>query len=102
MESKIRVIIVPPDQDPYVKEISNTLEEMQGIVDGYLEVVGTEFRNAVVVCNEEGMIHDLPKNVYGIHGTFFVANVSGSEFASLTELECKILMKEIKKVRGEV
>lgn len=39
-----------------------TLEEMQGVVGGYIEVVGTMDESRVMVLNEEGKLKKLPLN----------------------------------------
>lgn len=39
-----------------------SLEEMQKIVDGYIQIV-TIGSGQYMVCNEEGLIHDLPVNL---------------------------------------
>lgn len=51
--------------------IVDTLEAMQSIVGGYIEVVGLSEEN-VIVCNEEGRILGLPANALGICGTLIV------------------------------
>lgn len=38
-----------------------TLKELQDAVGGYIEVAGT-FHNRLVICNEEGLLKDLPIN----------------------------------------
>jgi len=48
---KIKVLIVEPIMDPYIKEISNTLEEKQKIVGGLIQK--TELENNVdLIYNE--------------------------------------------------
>lgn len=50
---KIKVIIKQPGRAPYVTNISNTLENLQKTVDGYIETV-TLCSDLVIICNEEG------------------------------------------------
>lgn len=35
--SKIRILALPVDREPYITNISNTLENMQRFVGGYIE-----------------------------------------------------------------
>ena len=60
---------------PYEKVIKNKLEEKQKIVNGLIEYVSLD-NNALLVCNEEGIIlgHE-PNRILGrdiIAGTFFI------------------------------
>lgn len=60
--STIKVIIVEPQKAPYVKEIENTLEAKQAIVDGWIEQLSLPKDNVVIILNEEGKINNLPYN----------------------------------------
>ena len=59
--SKIRVLIVEPNKEPYQKRINHTLEDMQNVVGGLIEFVELE-HNVDLICNEEGKIYNLPMN----------------------------------------
>lgn len=61
MPAKITVIMCPVDRPPYVTNISPTLKNMQKIVGGHIETVALT-TDAVIVCNEEGLLLDLPLN----------------------------------------
>lgn len=67
----LEAVVKAPGEKPRVTLISDTLEAMQSIVGGCIEVVGFDEEN-VVVCNEEGRLLGLPENVFGIRGTFIV------------------------------
>lgn len=57
----IRVVIVPPDSDAYVQEIENELQVMQDVVGGYIEM--TRLTQGInIVCNEDGVAQQLPRN----------------------------------------
>ncbi len=76
---KVRVYATDGSR-PEDKAVS-TLEELQALVGGYVELV--YFRNSydkVFVVNEEGRLHNLPENPYfqGLVGTVVVAD-RGSE-----------------------
>lgn len=91
----MRVLIYEPMRRPREAEIKNDLEELQKIVDGYIEAV-TLSDGVVMICNEEGKCRDdlIPnrplRNEEGkivdiICGTFIVCGVSGENFTGLTE-----------------
>ena len=65
-------------QEPCYKDIDNTLEAMQSLVNGYIEMVFIGNDNCIV-CNEEGRINGMPYNRicegYDIYGDFFVVGV---------------------------
>lgn len=64
MEGKIDAITKRPGCVPRHVSISNTLENLQKLVGGYIETVtlSTGFGNLVVICNEEGRLEGLPHN----------------------------------------
>jgi hypothetical protein len=92
--SKIKIVICEPEKEPKVVEIENELEPMQQIVGGYIEVVRPSvFENGILlICNEEGMLDDLPKN-RGIHGIFFITKDGGEDFISLTDKEVETVIR---------
>ena len=88
---KLRVIIKRPDEAyGHVTYISDTLKNLQSIVGGNIEVVETGFKNAVIICNEEGRLLGLKKNILfgitfpqAIMGTIIVCGVDGENFADV-------------------
>lgn len=110
---EIRVVVVAPGVRPEVRMIENTLEAMQEIVGGGVEVLGPHLAVGPgrIICNEDGFLRDLSPNRLWkgatVLGTFFVttfdvegwippAAVSvGIENVSLTEAEaaeiCRLL-----------
>ena len=93
---KLKVIICPAEREPYVTNVSDTLEALQKAVGGYIEAV-TVLEGVVVLCNEEGRLMELPENrsffLSGIRGDCLICGVDGEEFASLSEQECGKLLK---------
>lgn len=78
---------------PYVKEISNEPEVMHKLVGGYIETAPL-INGLIVVCNEKGILLNLPiNNNLGVHilENFFVARTDGDEFASITDEDIEIL-----------
>ena len=61
MKKTINVIVKNPGRPPEVRQIPNTLEELQGIVGGYIEVLRLA-SDAAIICNEEGKLLELDYN----------------------------------------
>lgn len=92
----MRVLVVEPERRPEVKEIDDSLKEMQGIVGGYIQSIYPFEEPVALVCNDEGKLMDLPANrglrdengqIYDIvSGTFFLcgAPADSDHFTSLT------------------
>lgn len=108
---KIKVFMKRPDSPKgYMTYISNTLENLQKNVEGYIEcvteVIGRIGDNGedlddvkiVVICNEEGKLLNLPYccTVLGIDyvGTIIIAGVDGDNFTDipLSMQEVKMIM----------
>ena len=86
-DENIRVLKVAPGKAPEAVAIPNTLEAMQQMVGGYIEVIPLE--DVCLVCNEEGKLMGLPgSRRLGddiIAGTFFLAgDTPDGHFCSLT------------------
>lgn len=89
---KIRAIIKRPDEEyGHVTYISNTLENLQKTVGGYIETVGLT-ESDVIIVNEEGKLQGLERNLrmYGdtvysdtLVGTIIVIGTEGDEFADV-------------------
>ena len=81
-DNPMRILVVEPTKDPYVKEIDGSLASMQAIVGGFIQAVEPfDDPNVLLVCNEEAKLLGLPENRFLrnrngipydiIHGTFF-------------------------------
>lgn len=90
------VVYKAPGCAPEVREIGNTLKELQACVGGYIETV-TLATDAVIICNEEGRLLGLPHNCeflgIGFCGPVLVTGVAGEEFASLDTETAKQIVK---------
>ena len=96
-ELKLSVLLVELGKCPKVIEIEDTLEAMQNIVGGDIEVYEPFDDEIAIVCNEEGKVKGFPLNrtIYSdrgelvdiIAGAFFVcyAPVDSEKFLSLPE-----------------
>ena len=87
MSKKIKVIIKRPEEPVgHMTWISDTLENLQKHVEGYIETL-TIASDMVVICNEEGRIRNLPYNCtienHDFVGTIILAGVDGDEFADV-------------------
>ena len=94
----INVIIKHP-HEPFVRAtIPNTLASLQEVVGGFIETV-TFATDAVLICNEEGLISDLPYNctMFGhqLFGTIAILGVNGDEFCDLSEAGIALFTGEV-------
>lgn len=91
----LKVLVVEPGYAPYEKEI-NGLHEMQAVVGGYIQAIYPFEEPMAVVCNEEGLLEQLPFNrsmeggYGGVFGTFFVCGLGEEDFCSLTPEQMKM------------
>lgn len=102
----MRILVVEPEKQPYVKEISEGLEAMQTVVGGWIQATYPWCDNVALICNEEGKLIGLPLNriiqddegrlVDIIAGTFFIcyAPAYSENFQSLPE---NLIEKYLKK-----
>ena len=93
----MKILVLEPRRSPYVEEIDGSLESMQDIVGGYIEVTHDSAieDDAVIICNEEGKLMGLEENriiTHGMHmdvicGTCFVCNApqDSEDFEGLTD-----------------
>ena len=89
---KIKGLLVEPYKLPKEIEIENTLDNLQSLVDGYIECVYLQNDNDVVlICNDEGKINNMTLNRdigYDIiAGPFLIVGIDyeNADFKSLTE-----------------
>lgn len=86
----MRAVIKRPGSSPDVIEIENTLEALQSAVGGYIEAV-TVAKNAVIICDEEGLLKMKPRNVqlFGIriYGTFLIVGTKDEDFCDVPDEE---------------
>lgn len=85
-ERKISVLIKEPGKEPRHVNISDKLENLQKIVEGYIQIVPIA-TDAVLICNEEGKLMGLPHccRLMGeeLVGTIILAGTEGEELADL-------------------
>lgn len=74
---KISVLHVKVGEEPEVVTVDNTLEQMQNLVGGFIEVVGVA-QDILMIVNEEGKLKNLPDN-FGMHRVKAEGNVYSDE-----------------------
>lgn len=100
MSKKIKILYKRVGREPEVVEMENTLQSMQSMVGGFIEVI--PYDDYELVCNEEGKIMGLYPNVgfdYDvINGNFFIANddYETGDFASLTDKNIEKIKEDLK------
>ena len=95
---KIRAIVKRTDEEyGHMTHISNTLENLQRTVGGYIEVVKIG-KGIIMICNEEGKLKGLPHNMFitgeSIRGDIIICGENGEEFGDLPESFGMKLWKE--------
>lgn len=86
MAKKIHVLIKEPGKNPRSVNISNSLENLQKTVGGYIETV-TIAEDFLVICNKEGRLRRLPWccEICGVDfvGTIILCGIEGEEFGDI-------------------
>lgn len=92
---RIRVLVKEPSKPPVEMVIDNTLEALQRIVNGYIEVV--HFGDLLMIVNEDGKFLEIEQNIAFpadvVVGTVIVLGEDGEEFRGLTSAEIEIAKK---------
>ena len=96
----MRILVVEPEKEPYVKDIENELNDMQDIVGGLIEpIYFPDDDKALVFCNEEFLLNGSKPNrmVEGVlvHGTYFVVGNTFNEDGE--EVCCSLTDEQIEK-----
>ena len=100
---KIKVIIKRPDEKVgHVTYISNTLENLQKSVGGYIEAVPLGARDAIIIFDEDGKNKPYETNFLmgtflqdRVVGTVVICGTEGEEFGDvpITLKEWKLILK---------
>lgn len=105
--NKIKVIVVEPEKEPYIKEIDDTLEAKQKLVGGDIEIVSSFFSDKVdydFIINEEGKIRGLPLNRWiwdkkdAVVGNLIIAKSDyyTGEFVDMDDNDISFVLEKIK------
>lgn len=94
-QDKMKVLVVEPMQEPYVKEIDAGLKSLQKEVGGNIQAVYPFEEEAAVICNDEGKLNGMELNralrddngrIYDIiAGPFLICGLDGGNFGSLPD-----------------
>ena len=96
MEKELMRVVIAHTSRVEVKDIPNTLEALQKIVGGNIEVFRAfADKDIVTICNEEGYLLNLKPNKYfpGIVGNVVICGVNGEEFTSISTEKAKKLAR---------
>jgi len=114
--SKIRILALPVDREPYITNIENSLRNMQNFIGGYIEAETIlQDPEVVLICDEEGVLNNRALNPslpdldeYGgllnsgfVLGDCFLCGVDGEEFADLPDEWKDVLLKRAKEAYRE-
>ena len=98
----MRVIVAKPGEPAEVREIENSLESLQEIVGGHIEVItGLWFTDLALICNEEGKIREMkPNRIIKddiIVGPLILAGINErtGEFTDVCECAHRLLLKAL-------
>ena len=85
---KVKVIIKRPDEPVgHVTHVSDSLKNLQQIVDGRLEAVTLDPAGLIMLCNDEGKLRGLPLNFCtkydSIVGTVILCGADGENFGDV-------------------
>lgn len=97
----MHIIYKAPGLPPEPRDVPNTLEELQALVGGNIETIILA-SDAVIICNEEGRLLNLPFNCRFLGGDFvgplIIAGFCGDEFADLPEGCTELLLSALRSV----
>ena len=68
----IKIVFKKPGEKAYSLKIENTLEKLQELIGGYIEVIKID--DYIVIFNEEGLLKNLEPNIF-IGGMNILGNV---------------------------
>ena len=95
MSEMIRVLLVEPMEKPRLVTVPHTLENLQKLVDGYIQAVFPFTDPVCVVCDDDGIANGKAPNrllmdengtPYDIlKGTFFICGLGTEDFCSISD-----------------
>lgn len=102
----MKVLIKAPNNGAIEADIPNTLEALQGWVNGYIEGVALDTHLMWgVIANEEGILKGLPKNITvegnTFYGTIIFVGFGTNEDGELDFTDCPLTKAELLEVIGE-
>ena len=95
MAEEIRVLLIEPGEKPRLVTVSHSIENLQGLVGGYISATYPWEDPVGVVFDDDGMAKGYPPNrllvdedgkPYDIlKGSFFICGLSPTDFASISD-----------------
>ncbi len=95
MSEEIRVLLIEPMEKPRLVTVDHSLENLQKLVDGYIQAVYPFSDYVAVVCDEDAIANGKAPNrllmdeagiPYDIlKGTFFVCGINTQDFCSISD-----------------
>ena len=95
MAKEIRVLLVEPLEKPRLVTVEHTLENLQKLVNGYIQAAYPWDDLVAVVCDEDGiangkianrLLTDEDGTPYDVlKGTFFVCGIDTEDFCSISD-----------------
>ncbi len=95
----IKVVYFKVGKEAEVGNMENSVEGMRGAIGGgYAQVVNIGINGMVILCDDEGLMKELPYN-RGLRGDWLIVGTKGDEFISLTDKQIEWIKQNIKNVR---
>lgn len=95
----LQVVLKKPNEKPVKIEIEETLEKLQELVEGYIELIpANDDKTILMIVNEEGRLKGLEPNIWIdktciVGNVVFVQNKFDSDFHSLTDDMVKAIIR---------
>ena len=80
----MKIALKRPMAAVQLKEIQNTVEDIQAEVGGYFEMVRVS-KNLIALVDEEGKMKGLPKNIFGLVGPIVFVGIRRGQFVSISD-----------------
>lgn len=103
---KVKVVVVKPNEKPYVASIEEKLESYQKIVGGLIDVVSLDDEIDIVI-NDEGLLLQMKPNIMHPHSDecllvgncVFVGHDGEGNFISLTREQISRVFEKVDELR---
>lgn len=105
----MKIVYIEAGKEPVKMNISGSLEDMQKLVGGHIEMICPFNDTAIIICNDEGKLEGLPLNRGLYHpqtgelyeiiaGNFFICDAppDSDNFGSLNDEQVKIYTEKFK------
>ncbi len=98
MDKNIKAVYFRVGKDPELGEMTNSVEGMQkAIGGGYVQTINIGIERMILLCDEEGLIKELPYN-RGLRGDWLIVGTEEEEFISLSDEQTEWIIKNVKNI----